>query len=231
MNRPCCDEELLPISALQHLIFCDRQAALIHLERIWLDNPLTVEGKDLHRVVDSLAADDRGGLRVRRGIALRSERLGLTGKADVVEFHPTSGGSAGVSLPGEKGSWRIVPVEYKRGRPKSHRADEVQLCAQGMCLEEVFGTEVYEGFLFYARTRRREKVRLTEELRGLTERTATSLHALIASGRTPMRQRERKCDSCSLLPVCLPPGRNRPRSVAKYLDAAFSEASTVPEDP
>lgn len=215
------DDELLPISALQHMIFCDRQAALIHIERIWIDNSLTVEGDDLHRVVDGMHPESRRDLRLRRGIALRSERLGLTGKADMVEFHATRPDGPGVALPGEQGLWTIHPIEYKRGRPKAHRADEVQLCAQALCLEEWFDARVAEGSLFYGRTRRRHPVAFTSELRKLTNETAARLHGLVRSGRTPVRFREKKCQRCSLLPACLPQRKNAPRSARKYLAEAF----------
>lgn len=189
------EEDLLPLSALQHLIFCERQAALIHIEQIWVENPLTVEGRHLHDKADSGEGESRGDIRIARGLALRSLRLGLSGKADVVEFH---------RVPMPAGTLRPFPIEYKRGKPKAHRADEVQLCAQALCLEEMLGLDIPAGALFYAQTRRRLEVSFDTELRRLTEETAASLHRLFASGKTPAAVREPKCDQCSLLGVCLP---------------------------
>ncbi len=225
------DDDLLPISALQHLIFCERQAALIHLEHLWMENPLTVEGQDLHRVVDEAHAENRAEVQVHRGVQVQSRQLGLTGKADVIEFHPVRPGETGMCLAGKEGLWTIVPIEYKRGRPKAHQADEVQLCAQAVCLEELYGTEVKRAYLFYGRTRRRESVCLTPALRDLTRATATALHDLIRSGVTPIREQEKKCGNCSLEPLCLPPKRSRPPSVRSYLDAVLLQALTEADGP
>jgi CRISPR-associated exonuclease Cas4 len=142
------EKELLPLSALQHLVFCERQAALIHLERVWADNPATVEGSHLHRTTDAGQGESRGDVRITRGLPLRSLHLGLSGRADVVEFHRVGGDAAmrGVELPGARGHFLPFPVEYKRGRPKrTHRADEVQLCAQAMCIEEMLGHHSSRG--------------------------------------------------------------------------------------
>jgi CRISPR-associated exonuclease Cas4 len=201
------DEELLPISALQHLLFCQRQCALIHIERLWAENPLTVEGQRLHRKAHEGSDERRGGLRIVRGLSLRSLRLGVVGKADVVEFHPPTKVDA-PSLP--------FPVEYKRGKPKSHEADKVQLCAQALCLEEMLGVSVPAGALYYGRTRRRRLVPFDHTLRKLTEEACDRLHTLVSAGVTPPALRERKCDSCSLLHLCLPDATGSKRSAAAY---------------
>ncbi len=211
------EDALLPISALQHLLFCERQCALIHIEGLWAENRLTVEGRHLHDKAHDGPAETRSGVRIARGLALRSFRLGLVGKADVVEFHADA----------EVFTGRPFPVEYKRGKPKRHDADKVQLCAQALCLEEMLGAAVPAGALFYGRTRRRLDVPLDAALRSLTEDTARRLHALLASGRTPVAVREPKCDSCSLLDVCLPDAMGPRQSAARYfshaLDAALAE--------
>ncbi|HMB52207.1 MAG TPA: CRISPR-associated protein Cas4 [Thermoanaerobaculia bacterium] len=163
--------EPLPLSALQHLVFCERQFALIHVERQWADNPLTVDGKALHEQADAGGSETRGDVRILRGLALRCERLALVGKADVVELHRTGGGD-GARLPGADGCWRPFPVEYKRGRPKLHDADRVQLCAQAFCLEEMLAVPVPAGALFYGKTRRREEVAFDPALRQRTETAA-----------------------------------------------------------
>jgi CRISPR-associated exonuclease Cas4 len=164
-----CEDDLLPLSALQHLMFCERQCALIHVEQVWADNRLTVEGTHLHRKADSGEAESRGDVRTTRGVPLRSLRLGLIGKADVVELHRMHSGG--------KEKWLPFPVEYKRGKPKPDRSDEVQLCAQALCLEEMLGVEIATGALFYGTTRRREDVAFDHELRAETESAAARLHA------------------------------------------------------
>ncbi|HBL28560.1 MAG TPA: CRISPR-associated protein Cas4 [Acidobacteria bacterium] len=206
------ESDLLPLSALQHLLFCERQCALIHLEQVWADNPLTVEGTHLHEKADSGVQESRGDLRIARALPLRSLRLGLSGRADVVEFHRRPVGEG----------WQAFPVEYKRGRPKSHRADEVQLCAQALCLEEMLGEPVPAGALFYGQTRRRLDVPFDAELRRLTEDSAARLHRLIAAGLTPIAARAPKCDQCSLLEICLPAA---PATSARhYFDRALRAA-------
>src|SRR6266542_4457015 len=142
------EDDLLPLSALQHLIFCERQCALIHIEQIWADNVLTVEGTFLHERTDSAAMESRASVRIARGLALHSLRLGLSGKADVVEFHRAGDDRPGTTLPGVSGRWVPVPVEYKRGKPKQDDSDRVQLCAQAVCLEEMLAVSVPSGALF-----------------------------------------------------------------------------------
>lgn len=213
------EDELVPLSALQHLIFCERQCALIHIEQVWADNSLTVEGSLLHERADSAAVESRAGVRIARGLALRSLRLGLSGKADVVEFHGIGDDQHGTTLPGFSGHWSPFPVEYKRGKPKRDESDRVQLCAQALCLEEMLGVPVPAGALFYGRTRRRFDVVFDTGLRARTETACARLHELLLSGRTPVVVREPKCARCSLLDICKPdaPGR----SARAYLDAAL----------
>ena len=205
----------LPLSALQHLLFCERQCALIHLERLWEENRFTAEGRVLHEKVDEGRGESRPGIRITRSLQLRSEVLGLHGVADVVELHLRP-----------DGRWQPFPVEYKRGKPKVHDADLVQLCAQAVCLEECFATPVPEGALFYGQTRRRLDVVFDEGLRELTRRTAARLHELIASGVTPRAVREKKCEACSLLEVCLPGAMSRPRGAAAWNAREFAEILT-----
>lgn len=210
-----------PLSALQHLVFCERQCALIHVEGLWVENPLTAEGRALHEATDSGLPESRGDVRIARSLPLRSHRLGLVGKADVVELHRT--GDDGARLPGLPGRWRPFPVEYKRGRPKSHDADRVQLCAQALCLEEMLGVVVPRGALFYGKTRRREEVAFDAELRETTERAAAQVHELLASGVTPPAVLEPKCKRCSLRPLCRPDAAGR--SVRDYLHRALARVS------
>lgn len=216
------EDDLLPLSALQHLLFCERQCALIHIECVWDENLLTTEGKLMHEKVHSQEGENRKDLRIVCGLRLHSLRLGLSGIADVVEFHLTNEAGKGVRLPHKRGRWQPFPVEYKRGKPKSNRCDEVQLCAQAMCIEEMLGAEIPAGALFYGKTRRRKSVTLDSELRSITEKTAQRLHDLIGSGVTPRAVFEPKCKSCSLLDICMPSSTNNTRSVQNYLRTVFN---------
>lgn len=221
-GRTFREEDLIPLSALQHLVFCERQFALIHVEGQWAENRFTAEGRSLHERPDEGRSETRGDLRTARGVSLRNHRLGLVGKADVVELHRVKEGEEGAEVPGLEGRWVPFPVEYKRGKPKSHQADRVQLCAQALCLEEMLGAEVPEGALFYGKTRRREDVAFDAELRQLTEEAATRVHELLAAGETPPAQRQPKCRRCSLLDVCRPAdiGRSVERYLARKLEGS-----------
>jgi len=223
VELPARDENLLPISALQHLLFCERQCALIHIEGLWAENRLTVEGRHLHDKAHEGPSETRRGVRIARRLWLRSDRLGLVGKADVVEFRPADPPRSG-TVP--------FPVEYKRGRPKRHDADRVQLCAQALCLEEMLDTTVLAGALFYGRTRRRLDVAFDAPLRRLTQNTAWRLHTLIGSGCTPPAVREKKCDGCSLLNLCLPATGSRSSArehVARCLQQSLAGGRTPEE--
>lgn len=224
------EDAFLPLSGLQHMAFCARQAALIHVEGLWRENSLTVEGGHLHRIVDDGGAGMRDGVRVHRGVRIASATLGLVGRADLIEFHIAGPDEPGVDLDGDGRLWKPVPVEYKRGKPKAHRADEIQLCAQALCLEEHFDVSVREGALFYGRTRRRMPVPVDEDLRALTKKMAKALHDLVRSGRTPVRTRERKCEQCSLLDICLPPKKRRPTSAAGYVREMIKQEIRSGED-
>lgn len=203
------EDAFVPISALQHHLFCPRQCALIHVEGLWAEDGATAEGRILHERVDAGGGEVKRGVRVARGIALRSLALGLAGRADVVEFHGKPP--------------RPVPVEYKRGKPKTHRADEVQLCAQAACLEEMFGCEVPEGALFYGETRRRVTVRFDEALRALTAATADAVRAMLETGRTPPPVHGAGCRRCSMVELCQPARLEHPPAVARWLAAQLAD--------
>ena len=206
------EDDLLPLSALQHLVFCERQCALIHIEQAWDENRFTAEGRVMHERVHEAGEESRGEVKTARDLSLRSLRLGLVGKADVVEFHREAGGI-----------WRPFPVEHKRGKPKPDESDMVQLCAQALCLEEMLGVRVDSGAIFYGRTRRRLEVDFDGSLRGQTEKTAARLHELIESGLTPKPDYTKKCKSCSLVDLCLPQAIRKRVSVAGYLDRMLEE--------
>lgn len=201
------EDGLIPLSALQHYLFCPRQCALIHVEQLWAEDVATAEGRLLHEKADSGRGETRPGVRIARAVALRSVTLGVAGKADVVEFHGQAG-AQGV---------RPFPVEYKRGKPKAHRADEVQLCAQAICLEEAFGVAVPEGALFYGETRRRQTVTFDATLRALTLQTAVAARAMILAQLTPPPAHMASCRRCSLEELCQPARLEHPPSIARWL--------------
>jgi CRISPR-associated exonuclease Cas4 len=204
------ENDLLPLSGLQHLVYCERQWALIHIEQQWAENRLTAQGRVLHEVVDEAPDESRRGVRIVRSLALRSMRLGITGKADVVEF-PLHGDGA------------PLPVEYKRGKPKASLCDEVQLCAQALCLEEMLSTTVPSGALYYGTPRRRTEVIFTPELRAETERLAARMQVLYAAALTPRAVYEKKkCGNCSLIELCQPKQLGRPDRASRYLREAVA---------
>lgn len=220
------EDELLPLSALQHLVFCERQCALIHVEQLWSDNSLTLEGAHLHgRVNEGLPRRElRGSILIARRVPVRSFQLGVSGVADVVEFHRLGldgESGAGTRLAGGGGRWIPYPVEYKRGKPKLDRCDEVQLCAQAMCLEEMLGTTIGEGSLFYGATQHRHRMIFDPALRETTKQAGSRLHELFRSGATPRAHRQPKCRRCSLLEVCRPDAMSPRRSARRFVSAAI----------
>jgi CRISPR-associated exonuclease Cas4 len=203
-SPPYPEIDFIGISALQHWLYCPRQCALIHLEQLWAENRFTAEGQVLHRRAHEGPSETRPGIRITRSLPVRSPTLGLSGLCDVVEFH-------------QNGS--IVPVEYKRGKPKLHRADEVQLCAQALCLEEMLSTELSHGYLFYGQRKRRTEVPFDAPLRALVIRLARELHQLFSDRHTPPAVYEsHKCDACSLIHLCQPHAFDRKRGAAAWFE-------------
>ncbi|MBD1399819.1 CRISPR-associated protein Cas4 [Pelovirga terrestris] len=200
------ESDYIMISALQHYLFCPRQCALIHIEQLWAENRYTAEGRVLHERADSGKSERTGSLRVVRTLSICSAHYGLSGQADVVEFH-------------DNGS--VLPVEYKRGRPKADSCDEVQLCAQALCLEEMLKVEIPQGALYYGQKRRRKEIALDKNLRGLTSATIQNTHQLIAGGITPKAIYSQKCEQCSLLQLCMPKSCQGHQSVTDYLARAL----------
>lgn len=219
---------MIQLSALQHAVFCMRQCALIHLEGTWTENSLTVGGRVLHERVDRREHETRRSIRLATAVRLSSHRLGVTGIADMIEFHRCDDASGDADaktaspLVGAPGLWRPFPIEYKRGKPKSHRADEVQLCAQAMCLEEMLNVVVPAGALFYGEMRRRVDVAFDEGLRSFTVQTAEAVHWMLAGREIPSAERGKWCDSCSLVDDCLPDSQGR--SARAWIDRRMAEA-------
>jgi CRISPR-associated exonuclease Cas4 len=206
------DDDAIPLSALQHYLYCPRQCALIHVEQLWEESRHTAEGRVLHEKADKPKIERRKGVRTVLAMPLAADELGITGIADVVEFHQTTQGE------------RAFPVEYKRGRPKAHRADEVQLCAQALCLESMRGQAVPAGALYYGQTRRRTEVPFDDPLRQLTLDTIAAVRDMLAATITPSARYEpKRCDACSLLDLCQPKLLGRTRSVNDWLAAQWHQ--------
>jgi len=203
-NKAFTEDDFIHISALQHYVFCLRQCALIHVEDVWQDNVFTVRGEILHEKVDSDTYETRGTLKTVRGLRIHSYRLGVVGRADVVEFHA-----------------EIVPVEFKSGRPKDDISDKVQLCAQALCLEEMLNTKISRGAFFYGRIRRRVSVEIDNSLRSQTESIIASVHELVSKRLIPPARYTEKCKHCSLESICMPKAMNE-RKLQQYLKGLYT---------
>lgn len=196
------EENYLHLNGLQHLRFCPRQCALIYVENLWQENYFTASGRAQHDKVHSGVGESRRVVRTERDLKIASSLLGITGQTDAVEFY--SDGT-------------IIPIEYKHGEPKEDSCDEVQLCAQVICLEEMLNCKIDEGALYYFKIRRRVSVKITEELRAETIELARKFHELVESGKTPPAEYKRKCESCSFIDECFPESAGRNKSVNTYL--------------
>ncbi len=196
------EDEYLLLSGIQHFVFCRRQWALIHIEQQWADNLRTVDGEIMHRNVhDSDFNETRGDVITARAMAVSSSELGISGECDVVEFKKCKNG---ISIFGHEGTYSVTPIEYKRGEPKEDDCDIMQLCAQGLCLEEMLCCEIPFGYLFYGETRRRLKVEFTEDLRSRVKGVISEMHKLYRDKYTPKVKRTKACNACSLKNICLP---------------------------
>ncbi len=198
------EEDLIPLSALQHLLYCERQCGLIHVDGVWTENRFTAEGRVVHERAHESGSRTRGQVRTETGVYLRSTALGLIGQADVVEFHRQ-----------ESGVWRPYPVEYKRGRAKPEDWDRVQLCAQAICLEEMLGMAVPLGAIYYDQPRKRERVEIDDRIRTRTKAAAARAKEIISSGILPPAEQGPRCRKCSLAEICLPGVRKR--SIQNYM--------------
>lgn len=196
------EEDYLMLSGIQHFAFCRRQWAIIHIEQQWAENYRTTAGELMHKKAhDEGSFEKRGNLLTVRGLRISSRELGVSGQCDVVEFHQNE---KGIELFGYDGKWHPVPVEYKHGSPKENNADELQLCAQAICLEEMFQTSIPDGYLYYEENRRRSHVELTESLREEVKKTTKEMHELFQRGHTPNVKPGKHCKACSLEHLCVP---------------------------
>jgi len=218
------DEDFLMFSGIQHIAFCERQYSLAYIEMQWSENVATIEGHHLHEHCDDpFAGESRGDLIILRAVPLISRRLGLTGRADVVELHRSDNESSdkSISVESKTGRWLVTPVEYKRGKPKHDECDEVQLCAQAYALEEANNIIIAKGYLYYGETKRRSEVVFSDQLRMRTEDLALRMHELFDAGITPKPQLASHCKSCSLYDICVPSLNRSTQSVTSYIERSL----------
>lgn len=220
------EDDMLMLSGIQHYMFCPRQWALIHIEQQWEENRLTVEGEILHTHVDDPFYRQKNGNSIMlRSVSLASKTLGLYGLSDVIELLPGETEENTISHPRYPGRWIPFPVEYKRGHGKWNECDEVQLAAQVMCLEEMYGIQLDYGALFYGETKHRELIKISLELRSLTKECAEGMHQIYDSKQTPKAVKKAHCKSCSLINLCMPSLQNC-KSVKNYLKENLYEETT-----
>ena len=205
--------DTIPLSALQHWLYCPRQCALIHNEQVWAENRFTAEGQLLHKKANEGPDEHRAACSILRHLNVSSETLGITGICDIVE---------------KSREGRYTPVEYKRGKPKAHRADEVQVCAQALCLEEMFQTQIHVALIFYGTTRRRTVVPLDDGLRALTLSTIAAVRQMKATGITYSADYDsHRCDACSLIDLCQPRALRLKRGAASWFQSRLSSEATA----
>ncbi|MDD6572143.1 MAG: CRISPR-associated protein Cas4 [Thermoflexaceae bacterium] len=209
------EDDYLMLSGLQHFAYCRRQWALIHIEQQWAENERTVDGNLFHSTAhNSEKLEKRGDLIIARGLRIKSASLGVSGICDVVEFHKTP---EGITLSSHEGLWQPYPIEYKKGEPKENNADELQLCGQAMCLEEMLLCSIPCGSLFYGENRRRMQVQFTDELRTQVKNMLSEMHELWKKGYTPKVKAQKGCNACSLKEICVPK-LFKEQSVDKYIN-------------
>lgn len=197
---------MIPLSALNHFLFCPRRAALIHVEGIFEDNHHTLRGDIVHEHADLAGYEVVKGVTLVRALPVFSERLGLSGKCDIVEQRPDGS---------------LLPVEFKVGKRRQWENDDAQLCAQALCLEEMFNVSIPRGAVFHADSKRRREVEFTAELRAKTEAAAGELHALLNEQRVPLAVFKPACEECSLYEICLPKATENPDRIARAAGGLF----------
>lgn len=219
------DDELLSLSGIQHFCFCKRQWALIHVEQQWQENLRTQEGRFVHeRVDDPFFNESRGDVVISRAYPLVSYTLGLNGIADMIEYTRSA---HGISIPDHEGVWLMKPVEYKRGKPKIDERDEVQLCAQVMCLEEMFGVRISAADFYYNEIRRRQPLAITDDLRTTVRTLAEEMHTVFQRGITPEAEPGKNCSLCSLVDICVPKLTKKKKPVRNYIGKHIREACAL----
>ena len=214
------EEDYLMISGIQHFQFCKRQWALIHIEQQWADNIHTVKGELMHKKAhDPYLTEKRKDVLTVRALPVSSRVLGISGECDVVEFQKSEDG---IHLFGHRGTYKIYPVEYKKGKPKDSEEDILQLTAQAMCLEEMFSAEIPAAALYYGETRRRQEIEITKELRQKVRDITAKMHQYYDRRYTPKVRTSKKCASCSLKELCIPK-LEKAGTVKAYIEHALEE--------
>ena len=214
------EDDFLLLSGIQHFAFCRRQWALIHIEQQWAENVRTFEGKMMHEKAHDIEfSEKRNGILTVRAMKVASRTLGISGECDVVEFHKSA---EGIHIHGREGVFQVIPIEYKRGMPKQHDADRLQLAAQAMCLEEMLFADIKQGFLYYGETRRRVEVAIDDEIREKVRNMFSEMHAYYERNYTPKVKTGKFCMQCSLRDVCMPVLCDD-KSAAKYVDNMLKE--------
>jgi len=215
------EDQLLPLSGIQHFYFCRRQWALIHVERQWIENVHTLEGRLVHNRTDNpFLKGKKFGVVVARAMPVVSYQLGLFGVCDVIEFRQSDDG---VKLQGLDGKFMPYPIEYKKGGTKSDQRDEVQLCAQAICLEEMLSIEIIQASFYYAQSHRREEILLSSELRQMVQKISLEMHDYYDRKHTPKVKPKKGCNACSLNEVCLPDLVGKKLTVKQYISNHISE--------
>lgn len=214
------EEEFLQLSGIQHFAFCRRQWALAYIEMQWQENVRTVEGKILHeKAHDPGMNEKRGDMLIVRAMPIRSREMGVSGECDVVEFHKSHNG---IHLANREGLYEVVPVEYKRGKPKTDDSDILQIAAQALCLEEMLCCTIPHGFIYYGEIRRRIKIEFTEEIQEKVRSFFAEMHKYYEQRYTPKVKINKKCNACSLKEICLPV-LNKKKSASGYIERIISE--------
>jgi CRISPR-associated exonuclease Cas4 len=217
------EDDFLSLSGIQHYAYCPRQWALIHIEQQWKENLRTKEGRQLHERVDNPSFfESRGNILIARSVPIASYKLGLYGVSDIIEFHNNK--KSGVTLPGRNGTWKPIPIEYKRGKPKENIFDDVQLCAQAICLEEMLGCKISHGYFYYGQIRHRHKVLLNKNLRDIVNDLSGQMHKLFDVNHTPETDRKLKnCRNCSLFDICVPKLKKKKFKIESYINQFIEE--------
>ena len=214
------EEDFLQLSGIQHFVFCRRQWALAYIEMQWEENVRTFEGRQVHKKAHDVSLKEkRGDVIIERAMPIHSRELGISGECDVVEFYESQNG---VKLSGHTGKYIAIPIEYKRGRPKTNEADILQLTAQAICIEEMLCCDIPYGYIYYGETRHRQKVEITVELRQKVKMIFEEMHKYYKQRYTPKVKRSKSCNACSLKDVCLPM-LNKSISVTEYIDKKIKE--------
>ena len=215
------DDQLISISSLQHMQFCPRQWGLIHLEQFWADNSLTAMGNAMHEKVHTSDSESRGDIKIARGLRIPNLQYGITGQTDAVEYHRSVLKDNAIELPNSADYWKPFPIEYKRGKPKSDDSDKVQLCAQVLCLEEMYHINIPNAAFFYGQIKKRLIVEIDHEIRSKTIALISQLHELIRAGKTPKGEFSKKCKSCSLIETCMPKSTNISKQINRYINSSI----------